>query len=347
MDSLATNTSLLQHAMRDEALNERREEIGLLHPLMTKDVLLPTKPINELFLAIRRVVAMRETGCCFTGHSGVGKSSALEVVDAMLRIKMPKLCVVHHDTHSQQMPSIRAFFKHFLTSVKHSQLKGETFDLRQRLVNWLVDEAKLSGLNLVVIFIDEAQLMTIQDFNFLKDVFNDLSKDGVQLITILMAQSPDFDSVIDTLKNERRLDLIGRFAMRILPFRAYNCAEDLKLILNGIDMAVFPERSGITWTEFYFPNAFGAGFRLVGQLDSFMHAITTSAPKTKPMHFDFPARQTFMAIRAFMLNNAGADCAGMSVADDAWKKAVEYAKIADAMEMMRVSDRSVTCAIEV
>lgn len=346
MEAQSIDTSLLKKITRNEAFNERREEIGLHHPLMTKEVLLPTAPINELFLAIRRVVILRETGCCFTGHSGIGKSCALDVVEVMLQFQMPGLCIVKHDTHSQQVPSIRAFFKHFLTSIKHPQLCGETFDLRQRLVNWLVDEAKLSGMDMIVLLIDEAQGMKMQDFNFLKDVFNDLSKEGVQLITILMAQAPDFAEVVATLKRERRLDLIGRFAMRILPFRAYNSATDLEQILQGIDEAVFPEGSGITWTEFYFPKAFQTGFRLVGQLTAFMKAISAHAPKTKPMRFDFPARQAFVAIRTFMMDNAGLDCENMLVPADAWVRVVKYAKIADSMEMMRASGNQGGCVVE-
>lgn len=331
---------------KNEILSDRRVEIGRHHPLMTKQVLLPTQPINELFLAILRVVILRETGCCFTGFSGVGKSCALDVVEAMLQLQMPDLCIVKHETHSQQMPSIRAFFKHFLSSIKHAQLRGETFDLRQRLVNWLVDEGRLSGLNMVILLIDEAQVMAIQDFNFLKDVFNDLSREGVQLITILMAQEPDFAEVVAMLKYERRLDLVGRFAMRIRPFRAYNCTTDLAQILKGIDEAVYPEDSGITWTEFYFPQAYSTGFRLLGELDAFMTAISTRAPKTRPMKFDFPARQVFVAIRTFMMDNAGLDCENMTLPATAWQKAVEYAKIAEAMELMRSSGRTGSCEVE-
>jgi type II secretory pathway predicted ATPase ExeA len=331
---------------RKEVLGERRTSLGIHHPLMTKQVLFPTQPINELFLAIRRAVVLRETSCCFTGHSGVGKSCALEVIDAMLQLQMPGLCVVRHDAQNAQVPSIRAFFKHFLHSVKHSELRGETYDLRLRLVNWLVDEGRLSGLNMVVLLIDEAQVLAMQDFNFLKDVFNDLSKEGLQLITILMAQEPDFSQVIDKLKHARRLDLIGRFAMRILPFRAYNCARDLSQILQSMDAAVYPEGSGITWTEFYFPAAYANGFRLQSQLDAFMSAITSSAPKSRPITFDFPARQAFVAIRAFMLDNAGADSTSMTLPGTVWQRAVEYAKIAEAMEMMRPSGRAQSLVVE-
>jgi hypothetical protein len=318
--------------IRGQLISGHRAELILCHPLITKNILLPTLPIKELFLAVRRVVMLRETGCCFTGFSGVGKSCAIDFVAAMLKAKMPGLCVVKHDTHNQQYPSIRSFFKHFLTSIGHKNLRGETYDLRQRLVNWLVDEAKFTGFNMIVLFIDEAHAMTIQDFNFLKDVFNDLDKENVQLVSILMAQEPDFSKVLSTLKQERRLDLIGRFAMRILPFRAYRGSSDLKLILTEIDKAIYPEDTDTTWTEFFFPNAYRNGFRLVGQLDTFMEAINLHAPKGQLVGFVFPARQAFLAIKTFMLDNAGFDNEILKIPSNAWTEAVLYAKIADAME---------------
>lgn len=320
---------------REEILGPRRAELGLHHPLMTRAILFPTAPIRDLYLAIRRVVVLRETGCCFTAPSGVGKSCALAVVDTMLRAQMPGLCVLRHDAQNVQVPSIRAFFKHFLHTVRHPELRGETYDLRVRLVSWLVDEGRYSGLNLVVLMIDEAQVMTIQDFNFLKDVFNELDKEGVQLITIMMAQDPDFMQVIDRLKHAGRLDLIARFAMRVLPFRPFNSAVDLSEVLDCIDTAIYPDGSEITWTEFFFPTAFSAGFRLKGELNPFMQAITDNAPKSKPVRFNYPARQVFVAIRSFMLDNAGADSASMAIPNSAWGHAVNYAKVGEAMELMR------------
>jgi hypothetical protein len=62
-----------------------------------------------------------------------------------MQLQMPGLCVVRHDAQNAQVPSIRVFFKHFLNSVKHTELRGETYDLRLRLVNWLVDEGPSSG----------------------------------------------------------------------------------------------------------------------------------------------------------------------------------------------------------
>lgn len=319
-----------------EIQDQERAELALHHPLFTQRVLLPTTPIEELFKIVKRIIVLRETGCCFVAYSGVGKSCALDMVEAMIKIQMPNLCVVKHDTHNQQFPSIRAFFKHFLSTIKHQEKKGETYDLRERVVNWLIDEARISGLNMVLLSIDEAHAMAIQDFDFLKDVYNDLNREGVQLITILMGQDPDLRKTIDKLKHASRLDLIGRFAMRILPFRAYDSLADLTRILKEIDDAIFPEGSRVSWTAFYFPKAFKEGFRLANEAPALWSAIKAVAPKGSAKSFSFPARQTFVAIRTFMIDNAGFDAPQIQLPSDAWMNAVVYSNLQGAMLLGQV-----------
>lgn len=318
---------------QDIVHGKNRAELALNHPLFTSRVLLPTVPIEELYRVIKLVVVLRETGCCLTARSGVGKTSALEMVEAMLKTQINNLVVIRHVTHNQQIPSIRAFFKHFLASVGHLEKKGETYDLRERLVNCLVDNARISGRNMILLFVDEAHAMSVQDFNFLKDVYNDLDKQNIQLITVLMGQEPDFTIVIERLKQSGRLDLIGRFAMRIFPFRAYRDLHDLTTILKGIDTAVFPEDSKLPWTAFFFPLAFEAGFRLENQASALLEAIEAVMPRGSSK-ITFPARQTFLAIRAFMLDNASYDSPDMRLPSAAWKSAVQYAQLNEAIAIM-------------
>lgn len=334
VESMATPAVADDVGSIDAVLGGRRSELGLYHPLLTEQVLLQTPPIVELFRAIKRVVVLRETGCCFTGYSGVGKTSALVVISAMLRLQIPNLCIITHAIQNQQFTSIRAFFKHFLNTVRHPQLGGETYDLRQRVANRMIDDARISGLNMVLLLIDEAQAMRLQDFDFLKDVFNDLKKEGIQLITVMMAQAPDFQKVVDALKNARRLDLIGRFVTRILPYRAYS-RDDLKAVLKLIDEAEYPEDSGIKWTQFYYPEAFRHGFRLLSQLDPFMAAIIANAPVSEPNDFAFPARQTFIAIRKFMVEYSAYDSPSIALPENVWQDAVMYAKLKEAMDQMQ------------
>ena len=307
------------------------------HPLFTGSVLIPTRPITEIFLAAKHAIVLRETGMAFTGPSGIGKTNAVNMIRAMLHQQYPRLCMFTHDAHNQQIPSIRAFFKHFLNTVGQSEQRGETYDLRERLVHILVDDARISGLNLIVMFIDEANAMLTTDFLFLKDVYNDLARAGVQLITILMGQAPELMGVINKLRAEGRNDLVGRFATSVLPIRGYNSVEDLQSIFRKIDQFEFPDGSGVSWTGFFFPRAIRNGFALENEAANFHTAIVKGAAGIPSADLSFPARQTFLAIRSFLLTASALDSETLKLPECSWRNAVSHAKIQDAILRMKGS----------
>lgn len=300
------------------------------HPLLSGKVVLPTPPISELYLTIKRIVLLREPGCCFTAKSGVGKSYALAMIDNLLRKEYPDLPVFRHVTQNHQVPSIRAFFKHFLRTIKHDERRGETSDLRERLVNRLINEGKGSGYDLVVLLIDEAQEMALQDFKFLKDVGNELDKEGVQLVAIMMGQDPEFGDVITKLREEGRLDLLSRFCMRKREFRGLTTLEDFTEVLKRIDLAQFPLGSQQAWPQYFLPQAWEAGLRMESYAADLLAALENAAGANSTEK-GFPARQLFLAIRALVVDHVGHDSATLQFSPEAWAAAADYALIEDAM----------------
>ena len=315
----------------------KRAALLIHHPLLTASEVLITPPIVELYLQIKRTVQLKEPSCCFTAPSGSGKTSALNLIAKMLKNEIPGLPVYLHDTQNQQYPSIRAFFKNFLNTLKHGEMRGETYDLRLRVTNRLVDDAIQSGLNLVVLLMDESQAMSLQDFVFLKDIDNSLDRDGVKLITVMMGQAPDFARVVQSLHDRQRLDLIARFTMRAFTFRCFENQFDIEKVFDSIDTLCFPQNSPVTWTQFFFPHAFASGFRIKNESSRFMSALFAAAP-TKADFFSFPARQLFFAIRSFMVDNASSDAPNMQLEKDTWEKAVRYAQVREAMILMNASN---------
>lgn len=305
----------------------------LTHPLFSGGVSIITPPIVEMYVSVKRAIALRELSRTFSGPSGAGKTYAISMVTAMLRTDFPRLCILSHTAGNQQLPSIRAFYKGFLHSVGHHEVKGETWDLRARLVRTMASEARQAGLNIVVLFIDEANAMTLQDFNFLKDVYNDLEKEDVQLITIMLGQSPDLDAVLDNLANNGRLDLISRFAMRRLRMRPYSSVSDIEVVFTHIDELT---SSGQTWTEYFLPVSYGNGFRLRDHSTRAFAALARADPSgANGGHVVFPARQFFLMIRTFLLDGAADDSTGLGDFDRRWDNAVLDAKLQDAMGLIR------------
>jgi hypothetical protein len=305
---------------------------ALAHPLMVKDYILRTAPINELLVNLRRAVMLREQGCCFTATSGYGKTYGLALAEGELRRLFRDVPIYRHLTQNQQQPSIRAFFKHFLITIGETNTKGETPDLRTRLTNNLIDAGRASPLKLMVFLIDEAQGMALQDFNFLKDIGNDLEKLGVQLVVVMMGQEPDFSNVVSLLRRANRVDLVTRFALRRMRFRGLSTKKDFGELLALIDDQIYPAGTTCTWPQFFVPNAWAAGFRMKDQVDRLVGALETLLPDGGLAH-GVSARQLFVAIRRFIVEIADLEKQGRAFPDDLWDMAVQYALIQDAAEI--------------
>jgi hypothetical protein len=228
--------------------------------------------------------------------------------------------------------SVRAFFKHFLETARNGNTAGETYDLRSRLAHTLVDDTRYSDFGLVLLLVDEAQDMLMSDYGFLKDVYNALADEGVRLIVILMGESPRFELQLEQLANDARADLINRFTRRQLSFRPIQTVKDIQIVLREIDNATFPPSPALKWTEFFFPSAFRMGFRLEQECGRFADVLARMNG-SRGKAAGYPAKQVFSAIRALVVDNAGYDAPGMQLPDVAWDRAVQWAKMQDALDL--------------
>ena len=308
------------------------------HPVFRSGTVIPTEPINELYQMVRQLVFVRETGCCFTAHSGVGKTRALMMLEHLVRRRMPEVLVIPHNTWNHQVVSIRAFYKHFLAAIGHPDLRGETFDLRHRLIRRLVDMARANKSPVVLLLIDEANAMRIDDFLFLKDVYNELDKDGIQLITVMMGQEPDFGDVLALLRERGRLDLISRFARRKMIFRAFSKEEDFRGLFRHFDTSIYPMEGGLTWVQHFMPAAWEKGFRLADQVGTFLDAVDRCAtPASRSV--GIPGRQLFIAIRRYLLEQMFREQSKKAFAELGWDDSLAYAMLDDAIDTINQEEK--------
>ncbi|MEK1931273.1 MAG: ATP-binding protein [Pararhizobium sp.] len=176
----------------------------LQHPLLMRNVVLPTTAVAEVITKVRGAAMLREHSICFSGPSGSGKSQALRGVAIELPKHFPDVSIFTHNILNQPVNSTRAFFKHFLVTTRGGLTTGETYDLRYWLANRLLDEALQSKLKLVVMLVDESQQMTLEDFNFLKDIGNHLEFYNAHILVVMMAEEPSFQEVVSMLSHTDR-----------------------------------------------------------------------------------------------------------------------------------------------
>lgn len=132
--------------------------------------------------------------------------------------------------------------------------------------------------------------MLLADFLFLKDVYNDLDREGILLVTVMMGQDPEFSDVVTGLREQGRVDLVSRFARRRHALRLLSRKEDVASIFRQIDAAVWPPGSGQTWTQFFVPEGWTTGFRLENETNAFFDAVRACSDHSA-WSTGFPARQ--------------------------------------------------------
>jgi hypothetical protein len=318
---------------------QMRMRMSIHHPLFQRGHPLITPTVAKFFTRVCQIVMLTQEGVYFSGTSGIGKSYAVSTIPALLRREFPHMEVYIHNCLNKQTPSIRGFFKHFLDSLHHSILTGETYDLRRRVAHRIIDVGRQSGYNLVVMMIDEAQQMNLDDFCFLKDVANDVRLENVQLLTVLVAQDPDFVKVINMLREKERLDLISRFAMTALPFEAELTLKNLEGILLKVDEIRCTDLGGCYGTEYFLPIAFGHGYRLAKEAARLETCIRKISPVKKRATV-LPARQLFQAIRNFLMSAMPFDAPVPDIDESLWLTALRNASVEDGIGLSNRTRRS-------
>lgn len=308
------------------------------HPLLLKSVVLPTSAVADVITKVRSAAMLRQHSISFSGPSGSGKSQALRGVSIELRKHFPDVSIFTHHILNQPSNSTRGFFKHFLVTTQAGSTFGETYDLRSRLTNKLLESALLSRLKLVLMLIDESQQMTIEDFNFLKDVGNHLEFHGAHILVVMMAEEPTFQNVLSRLRQSDRKGLAARFALKNLEFKTMREREDYQSLFDLIDQQVFPLGSGISWPQFFAPISWRRGFRMRDQAEIVFELVESMLGDA---HADQAVnlRQLFVAIRIMLLNLADSEASGDAWNPmDAWKTALDDALVMEAATVSEMSN---------
>jgi AAA domain len=297
----------------------RKSQI-LNHPMFRQTLsgCLWTGPVERLYQQISRCLLLRQSA--FVEEStGRGKSIAMEFVLSRLSQVISELSCVSFNAQTNYVPSVRAFFKEFLTALRHEKTTGETWDLRNRVRRRLEELAVTSSSGIVILWVDEAQALNVTDFLFLRDVQNGLRDIHADLLVFMTGEEPYLHRRIEQAKWSASPAVADRFAMKRMFLDGYGLNETRELF-GLIDAAVWPAPSGITWTQFFFPQAFDAGFRLQSQAMACTSALERAKLLSRDGHCQ--ARLLKMIVQRFMLDQAQRDDPEYSVSPDAWRVAV-------------------------
>ena len=232
------------------------------HPVIGKRYLVPTPTIDEVSIRIVRQIRLRSPGVILYGYPRFGKTSAIRYIIRHLTDVFPGAVCVNFRCETHKSGSEDAFFCALLGAGGHSEPQaGRISRKRIRLIEFICELADRAGKDWIVFFADEAQKLQLMEYEWLRDLHDQLELKGVRMITILVGQPQILDQK-SALRQSRDTQIVLRFMVTEMRFGGLRSAQDVATCLLAYDRSCYPAGSAWQFTRFFYPRAFAAGLRL-------------------------------------------------------------------------------------
>jgi hypothetical protein len=275
------------------------------HPVDTDDYQLPTNEIVKIVASTCRWIQLRITGATIYGKPRLGKTWMIKYVIKKIPLFLDDNLPLYHivSIHSK-IAKEDEFLETLLWDMGHDfALTGKVGAKRQRLINFLAEKGKQTHFRTVVLFIDEAQCMEEQHYEWLMDYYNKLDKEKITLILFLVGQEQlNAQKTIFSRSNSDQI--IQRFMIEEYKFSGIKSLDDIMVFLRCYDMeSEYPQGSGWSFTRYYFPEAFAAGERLESFAADILEIFTTLRQKSNIKgQFEIPMQHMVRTIKIIFLD---------------------------------------------
>lgn len=247
------------------------------HPIELVDYTVATKAIDESYHQVRHWIISRLPGATIYGPSQFGKSRAIEAIVKKLRTDPDinatiRFVNVSFDT---KITTGKVFYYWLLKQLRYSHTPIRPNDDCKFLLTEYLCTLASERYNHVVLVFDEAQNFYTPHYKWLIDIKNEMTLQHHQLTVIQVGQHQLQENRQGYIE-DNQAQIIGRFMVLCHQFRGIRNVEDIRICLNSYDQDnQFPPSSGVMYTEFFFPDAFEAGWRLSHHADEFWAAFKT------------------------------------------------------------------------
>jgi hypothetical protein len=307
------------------------------HPITQQTYIVPTPSIDALVERVKKLIRLRTPGAIIFAYPRFGKTYSIRYVISVLKTDFPQSVVISFGCEAKKIPSEDGFFSNLLKASGHEgYLIGSVTRKRSRLIDRLSELVEGSGHNWILFFADEAQRLDVIEYEWLRDVHDNLERKGIRMMTILVGQ-PQLLHQKTSLRQSNHTQIILRFMIAEMRFNGLLSAEDIATCLAGYDEAKFPNKSDWTYTRFFFPVAYANGLRLVDQADAVWNAFCRAHEKAR---FDFaieiPMQYFARAVEIALTENSKNDSKNFKFSPSIWDVAVEDCSYAAAQEELHL-----------
>ncbi|SIT49458.1 conserved hypothetical protein [Paraburkholderia piptadeniae] len=243
-------------------LPEHRAALLPHHPLTKRRYTIPTTVIQHAYRASRERVYARHTGLIFIGKTRYGKTTCAKAIRQYLLEEFPHIHVIVVAARSTLRPVAGHAYRVILESVKHvCAARADATLLLRNVVADVETALAAKGGDHFVMILDEVNLFGDEDIVSLLELGNLLELRGITMTVISFGQ-PGVAQRITSLQQQNKQQLIARFFRRPKSFVGCTGVDMLRDVLTYLDTgSEWPEGSGWSYTEFFFPQAYQRGFR--------------------------------------------------------------------------------------
>lgn len=232
------------------------------HPLRRRIYRVPTPSIAAFRTLIDECLFLYITGALIHGRPRIGKSYAIEFLRRDLELRHPKISVYTMRCARSQTASENNFFSALLHTVKHPAQSGASkAALRGRLLHKLRQVSDNKGDDRVVLFADEAQNLREIEYEWLRDLHDEMENNALRLFTFLVGQ-PQLLAQKSVFQAQDKEQIVARFMVEELAFRGIVSAAECAAVLSAYDNGEYPVNSGWNYVRFFVPRAYAAGLRI-------------------------------------------------------------------------------------
>lgn len=315
---------------------EQQREMMWIHPLMTKDYVALTPSMPKVLEIVIEHIMLHKRCLVFKAYPRMGKTTTCNFVISALKrhpaLKDRFVTRVSADTINE-LKRREHIVKSLANALHHFVPKRlDTAALRQDVLNAIESALKNMGGRHWVLFIDELQTLTIEDFEHLQHIQNLLAINGIDTTLIGFSQT-QINFAIELLKKQKRVELNARFLSEVLDLP---CCDDhtwMEETVKGYDENfTYPPGSNCTYTQFFLPRAFEAGFRLATyapQTFKVMSEVVTGAIRVIPTEF------VFEVFRLILIRSMNSDSADFEMVDETIKSATAESGLRAYMDILK------------
>jgi len=232
------------------------------HMLSSIDFTIPTLAILDLAAAVDTWIIDGDCGAIIYGRPRVGKTRAIHYISKELKKKYGKNLPVYVLNMTDHKPSAKYFYSELLKAIGHDEAhKGTASMMKERLINALMLGSRETHYRRIVLFIDEAFLLTEKDFIWLMDLYNNLDMCNVHL-TVLMFGTNELKSIKSAYCRARRYQIVDRFMVEEYEYKGVASAKGALACLHSMDVGLSSYPGKPILTQMFFPNAFADKERL-------------------------------------------------------------------------------------